>query len=248
LLLICNNKPFCHFSQGLGFLVKSLWNSIFHAMFIGHVGAAFAAKRFAPRTSLGTLVFATGFLDLIWPIFLIFGVEHVRIAPGITRVTPFDFYDYPISHSLLAVVGWSLVVGLGYFAVRRYRRDAWIVGLGVLSHWFLDWVVHRPDLTLWPGAKARYGLGLWNSLSATLAVEGAVFAIGLWLYRRETRPTNRVGTWALLSFVAFLVFAWMGAMFGGPPPGEKSMAWGGLSLWLIPVWAAWADRHRTSRA
>ena len=127
-------------------------------MFIGHVGAAFAGKRFAPKTSLGTLAFATGFLDLIWPVFLILGIEHVRIAPGITRVTPFDFYDYPYSHGLLPVVGWSIVVGLSYFAVRRYRTGAWIVGLGVLSHWFLDWVMHRPDLALWPGGSATMGL------------------------------------------------------------------------------------------
>lgn len=124
-------------------------------MFIGHVGAAFAAKRFAPKTSLGTLVFATGFLDLIWTIFLLFGIEHVRIAPGITRVTPFDFYDYPVSHSLLAVVGRSLAVALVYFAAKRYSTGAWVVGVCVLSHWFLDWIVHRPDLALWPGGNGR---------------------------------------------------------------------------------------------
>jgi hypothetical protein len=216
-------------------------------MFIGHFGAAFAAKRFAPRTSLGTLVFATGFLDLIWPIFLLLGVEHVRIAPGITRVTPFDFYDYPISHSLLAVVGWSLAVGFAYLAIRRYRAGAWMVGLGVLSHWFLDWIVHRPDLPLWPGGTGRYGLGLWNSLPATVAVESLIFAVGVWLYWSDTRTKDRIGTWALFSLLALLVVAWIGAMFGGPPPSVKAMTWGGLSMWLIPLWAAWADRHRASR-
>jgi hypothetical protein len=217
------------------------------ALFIGHVGAAFAAKRFAPKTSLGTLGFATGFLDLIWPIFLLLGIEHVRIAPGVTRVTPFDFYDYPISHSLLVVAGWSILVGLVYFAAKQYSAGAWVVGLCVLSHWFLDWIVHRPDLPLWPGGTARFGLGLWNSLALTLIVEGAVFAGGLWLYLRSTRVKDRAGTWALLSLAAFLIVAWMGALFGGPPPNEQAMAWGSLSLWLIPWWAAWADRHRTSQ-
>ena len=172
-------------------------------MFIGHVGAALAAKRYAPKTSLGTLAFATGFLDLIWPVFLILGVEHVRISPGITRVTPFDFYDYPYSHGLLPVVGWSLLVGLGYFAVRRYRAGAWLVGLGVLSHWFLDWIMHRPDLALWPGGSGHYGLGIWNSLPLTLIVEGAVFAIGLGLCicGRLKRPTVLApGRWFLFSF------------------------------------------------
>lgn len=216
-------------------------------MFIGHVGAALAAKRFAPKTSLGILVFATGFLDLIWPIFLILGLEHVRIAPGITRVTPFDFYDYPFSHSLLAVTGWALVVGLGYFAINRYRTGAWVVAFGVLSHWFLDWVVHRPDLPLWPGGMAKYGLGLWNSMPVTLAVESSVFAAGLWLYLATTRAKDHTGSWALLGLIVLLVAAWMGALFGAPPPSEKAVAWGSLSLWIVPFWAAWVDRHRASQ-
>ncbi len=217
-------------------------------MFIGHVGAAFAAKRFAPRTSLGTLVFATGLLDLIWPIFLLLGLEHVRIAPGITTVSPFDFYDYPISHSLLTVLGWSVIVGTGYFVFRRYSRGACVVGVCVLSHWFFDWIVHRPDLPLWPGGAGRYGLGLWNSWAASLSVEITVFAIGLWLYLRETRAIDRVGSVGLLSFVAFLLIAWAASLLGGAPPTVKALAWGGLALWLLPLWTAWVDRHRMARA
>ena len=188
-------------------------------------------------------MFATGFLDLVSPIFLLLGIEHVRIAPGITKVTPFDFYDYPISHGLFPVLGWSLLVGLVYFAARRYAAGAWIVGLGVLSHWFLDWVVHRPDLPLWPGS-ARYGLGLWNNWAATLILESAVFAGGVWLYLGATRARDRAGTLTLWGFILFLILAWMGALFGGAPPGERSVAWGSLSLWVVPLWAAWADRHR----
>jgi hypothetical protein len=40
-------------------------------------------------------------VDLLWPIFLLLGLEHVRIAPGNTRFTPLDFYDDPITHSTL---------------------------------------------------------------------------------------------------------------------------------------------------
>jgi LexA-binding, inner membrane-associated putative hydrolase len=216
-------------------------------MFIGHVGAAFAAKQFAPKTSLGTLVFATGFLDLIWPVFLLLGVEHVRIAPGITAMQPFDFYDYPISHSLLTVIGWAIVVGLGYFALRYYRQGAWVVAAGVVSHWFLDWVVHRPDLPLWPGGTGRYGLGLWNHWSAAITVELAVFAVGLSLYLGTTKAKDRAGTWSLASLVVFLLLAWGAALFRGAPPNERALAWGGLSLWLFPLWSAWADHHRPLR-
>jgi len=92
------------------------------SMFIGHFEVALAAKKAASRTSLGTLILAAQFIDLLWPIFLLLGLEHVRIAPGITKVSPFDFYDYPISHSLLMVVLWSVVLGGLYYAFRSPRR------------------------------------------------------------------------------------------------------------------------------
>ena len=52
-------------------------------MFIGHFGVALAAKKVAPRTSLGTLILAAQFLDFLWPVLLLLGLEHVRIAPGL---------------------------------------------------------------------------------------------------------------------------------------------------------------------
>src|SRR6202007_32751 len=100
-------------------------------MFIGHFGVALAAKKLTPRTSLGSLFFAAQFLDLLWPILLLAGLEHVRIVAGITRMSPFDFYDYPITHSLLTAAFWSVVVGSGYYLLRRNGRAAWIMGLAV---------------------------------------------------------------------------------------------------------------------
>src|SRR6186997_681775 len=128
-------------------------------MFIGHFGVAFAAKRPAPRVSLGTLFLAAQFIDLLWPVLLLLGVERVRIAPGITRVTPLDFEHYPISHSLLAVLGWAVLVGGAHFLLRRERRAALIVAALVLSHWVLDLLMHRPDLPLAPGATVLVGFG-----------------------------------------------------------------------------------------
>jgi hypothetical protein len=88
-------------------------------MFIGHFGVAFAAKKVAPQTSLGTLILAAQFLDFLWPLFLLLGIEQVRIAPGITRVSPLDFTDYPISHSLLMATVWAVVFSGVYYAQRR---------------------------------------------------------------------------------------------------------------------------------
>jgi membrane-bound metal-dependent hydrolase YbcI (DUF457 family) len=126
-------------------------------MFIGHFGVALAARRLAPRTSLATLIAASQTLDILWPAFLLVGLEHCRVAPGITRVQPLDFYDYPFTHGLVMAVFWALLFALIYHLVRKYAAGALVVGGLIISHWFLDWVVHRPDLPLlWNG-----GLKSW---------------------------------------------------------------------------------------
>jgi hypothetical protein len=150
-------------------------------MFIGHFGVGFAAKAIAPKTSLGSLFLAAQFVDLLWPTLLLVGLESMRIEPGITRVTPFDFVHYPISHSLLAVIGWAVLFTAAYSLLRRYPRGGIVLGLAVVSHWLLDLVFHRPDLPLYTGSEHLFGLGLWSSIGATLAVELPIFAGGLWL-------------------------------------------------------------------
>ncbi len=212
-------------------------------MFIGHFGVALAAKRLAPKTSLALLVFAAEFLDLIWPIFLLLGFEHVRVVPGITRVQPFDFYDYPFSHSLTMVLRWALAVGLIYFLVRRYMRGAWVLAALVVSHWVLDFIVHRPDLPLWPGGP-KVGLGLWNSWPGSISVELLLFGAGLWLYLNATRVSDRVGSWAIWTLIALLSLGWLAALFGPPPTDTHQLALGALIIWITVPWAAWADAHR----
>lgn len=212
-------------------------------MFIGHYGVAMAAKRAAPACSLGTLIFAAQLLDVIWPIFLLLGWEHVRIAPGITKTSPLDFQDYPISHSLLAAVAWSMLAALGYLFLRRYVRGAVVIALAVLSHWLLDYLVHRPDLPLWPyGAKV--GLGLWNSWIATVGLEVLFFGAGLLLYLRGMRAADAIGRYAFWSLIAFLFLGWVGSLFAGPPPSTTALAWGGIAMWITVPWGWWADRHR----
>jgi hypothetical protein len=93
-------------------------------MFIGHFGLGFAGRRIAPSLSLGTLFLSVQLADGLWPILLVLGLEHVRIVPGIMKLFPFDFYDYPISHSLVALLGWGIAAGGVYFMVRRNARAA----------------------------------------------------------------------------------------------------------------------------
>jgi hypothetical protein len=212
-------------------------------MFLGHFAVGFGAKKFAPRASLGTLFLAAQFIDLLWPTLVLLGVERVRIAPGITAVTPLDFEHYPISHSLIAVVGWALLFGAVYFLMRRDRRTSLVLALAVLSHWLLDWLSHRPDLPLFPGG-ARVGLGLWQSLPATLIVELGLFAVGVALYWRITRAADRIGRWALWSLVTLLLVIYVGNLFGAPPPDATAIGWVGQAQWLLIVWGYWLDRHR----
>src|SRR5436853_2354396 len=109
-------------------------------MFIGHFGVAFAAKRVAPQVSVGTTILAACFLDALWPILLLAGIERVEIVPGITRITPLDFVYYPWSHSLVAALVWGLLFAAAYWLLRRNARNASWLGLLVVSHWVLDWI------------------------------------------------------------------------------------------------------------
>jgi len=212
-------------------------------MFLGHFGLGFAGKRAAPALSLGALFLAVGWADLLFFPLALTGVEHFRIAPGATAVTPFDFYDYPISHGLVGLATWGLVLGSGCFFFRKQRLAAIVFGLGVVSHWFLDAFVHRPDMPILSGPP-YFGLGLWNSFPLTIAAEAVVFGLGLAIYLRTTRPLDRTGNWALWSLVAFLVVLWAASVAGPPPPSERVVEWSGIAMWLFVPWGYWIDRHR----
>lgn len=216
-------------------------------MFIGHFGVAFGAKRAAPPVSLGTLFLAAQFIDLLWPTLLLAGAETVRIAPGITTVTPLDFEYYPISHSLVAVLGWAILVGGVHFLLRREARAALVIAALVVSHWLLDLLVHRPDLPLAPGSSTLLGLGAWSSLPLTLLLEVPLFVVGVWLYLRSTVATDRQGSWALWALVGLLLVIYAANIFGSAPPSIAAIAWAGQLQWLLVVWAYWVDRHRAIR-
>ncbi|MGE0638952.1 MAG: hypothetical protein AB7G12_03625 [Thermoanaerobaculia bacterium] len=218
-------------------------------MFIGHFGVGFGAKRAAPAVSLGMLFLACQLADLIWPDLVLLGVERVEIAPGATAVTPLDFVSYPYSHGLATLALWGAALGLIYHLVRRGdRRAPLTLALVVVSHWLLDFVSHRPDMPLAPGLAERYGLGLWNSVAATVVVETVLFAAGIALYLRATAARDRTGVVALWSLVVFLYLVSLANLFGPPPPSVGAVAWVAQSLWLVVAWGFWVDRHRVARA
>jgi hypothetical protein len=213
-------------------------------VFIGHAAVGFASKAAAPRASLGWLLAAPFLLDFLWPVFVLLGIEQTTIERGPTPFLNFAFDSYPWSHSLAMAVVWAVLYGAFAHFFTQQAAVGVVAGLGVVSHWICDAIVHRPDLPLWPGSMVYVGMGLWNSVPLTLAVELSMFAAGVWLYTRATRPRDGSGRWALAALVAFLLAAYAGAAFGPPPPNMTAAAIGTLALLLLVPWAIWIDRHR----
>src|SRR5438094_2465562 len=194
-------------------------------MLLGHYGVAFAAKRVVPRTSLGTTVLAAQLLDELWPVFLLLGVEQVRVVPGLMAANPLEFVSYPYSHSLVGALVLSVLLGAIYYGVRRNGRSALIVGALVLSHWILDLPMHAPDLQLWPGSRVRVGLGAWNSLPLTIVLELIVFVPGVAISLGTTRARDRIRTWAPWAMIGFLVAIFVSGVVSAPPPSSRAVAW-----------------------
>lgn len=213
-------------------------------MFLGHFAVGFAAKRVVPKVSLGTLFLAVQLQDLIWPVLLLTGVEHVRISPGNTATTPLDFYDYPITHSLLGAVLLAAALGILYWLIRKSTGPAIVISFAAFSHWILDFITHRPDLPLTYGGEMKVGLGLWNSFGISIALEILIFSVGVFLYLKSTRPRNRTGTYAMTALIVLLLMIYSPAIFGPPPPSTGAIALAGNAMWLLVVFGYWVDRNR----
>ena len=216
-------------------------------MFVGHLAVSLASKVVEPRAPLASLVAASFGLDLLWPILVLSGVEKVSVDPGNTAFTPLAFDSYPWSHSLLMACIWGLIAAGITFGVCKVRRAALLVGAVVVSHWILDFVTHRPDLPLWPGGPG-FGLGLWNSIPATLLVEGGFFIAAIFVFARTFEARSRSGRWAFWSLVGLTGAIWISQPWSPPPPSSSAVAFAGLAMLLLPWWAAWIDKHRSSSA
>jgi LexA-binding, inner membrane-associated putative hydrolase len=213
-------------------------------MFIGHFGVGLGAKKIDSKPSLGTLFLAAQFLDLLWPVFLLLGIERVKIEPGLTPVNPLDFTYYPFSHSLLFALLWSLLFGIIYFLFKKDIKTSILLGVLVLSHWILDLIVHIPDLPLSPWSNIKVGFGLWNSAALTIIVEGLIFIVGAYYYFKVTKAKNKKGQISLWSLLIFLVMIYIVNLFGSAPPSVNAIAIAGLFQWLIIIWGYWIDRNR----
>ena len=222
-------------------------------MFLGHFGVALALKRAEPKLSLGTLFVAAQLTDLLWGAFLLLGWERVRIDPGYTAVTPLQFTEYPITHSLVGALAWSLVAAAVYYSwptrdTSRHWQASAIVGLAVLSHFPLDVLVHVPDLTIAGGETARLGLGLWRSVGATLAAELLVLGAGIAVYVAFRSRRHPVRHGRLAGLVAVLLAIYLLNLLGPPPPSVTAIGVADIvGLLALAAMAGWAD-HRAPAA
>jgi len=220
-------------------------------MFLGHYGVAFALKRAQPKLSLATLFVAVQLADLLWGIFLLLGWERVRIDPGFTAVTPLQFLEYPISHSLVGMTLWAMVGVAVYYSwptrdTSRHWQAAALVGVAILSHFPLDLVVHAPDLPIWDQDSPKLGLGLWNNPTATLLLELVTLVAGVAVYIgfRSRRHPARPGR--LAGLVLVLVAIYLISFYGPPPPSVTAIAVVDIAgLLLLAGFAAWVDRRPT---
>ncbi len=99
-------------------------------MFIGHYGVSLVAKRYNPTLSLAVLFLAVQFLDVLFSLFVLTGVEKMRIVHGFTAFNPYDLFFMPYSYSLLGALVWSAVFAIGFLGTLEpsRRRDCRGVG------------------------------------------------------------------------------------------------------------------------
>lgn len=214
-------------------------------MFVGHYAIAFGAKKYAPQVSLGLLFLACQLADLIWPSLVLLGIETFKIEPGNTVLTPLNFTHYPYSHSLLALLVWSVLLS-GIYALLQQgsKKTAMVIALVVVSHWLLDFLTHRPDMPITLNESILLGLGLWNLPIIVVSLELILFSLGVWVYARHTRALDKIGTYGLWGVVIFLVTIYIANIVGPLPPSVTAVAWSAQGLWLVVALGFWIDRHR----
>ncbi|RHX83692.1 hypothetical protein [Leptospira stimsonii] len=183
-------------------------------MFIGHYSVAFVLKKTVPKTPFWSLLVGVQFVDFLFMIFIMLGIEHMRLVPGFTASNPFDLYFMPFTHSLVAGIVWSLLVFIGFYFYKKSEdtsyqwKIALAVAFSVLSHYILDLPVHTPDLPVFKDSGTKLGFGLWNNLWLTVGIEASLTVVSFAYYFRGSRSGEGfLGRWGMLLLAGFfLVF------------------------------------------
>jgi hypothetical protein len=204
-------------------------------MFIGHWAPAMVAASRKDAPSLPTLFIAAQLVDWAFFLFLIFDIESMRMVSGISAMNPLDLYHMPYTHSLLGSAAWAAGFGVLIYAVSRNRSAAIIGALVVLSHWFLDLLVHVPDLTI-AGSPPKLGMGLWNHPAIEMPLELAITFGALWFYARKANPKTEVVLTLGAVLLALQAFNWFGPVETDVTLGTSLLA---LFAYGIVTLASW---------
>jgi hypothetical protein len=210
-------------------------------MFVGHYSAAFALKASQPRLPLWAMFLAVQAVDLGWALLVMAGVEKARVVPGFTAAFPVDLYYMPYTHSLLATAAWAAALGLAWYGWRRGdgRAAALAVAAAVASHWFLDLLVHAPDLPLY-GNQHKLGLGLWNYPLPELLLELVLLLGSAALYARAL-PQHARRAWSLAAVLSVVqAMHTLGPWLLNDERAVAAMALGGYLAFAAA--AAWVER------
>lgn len=213
-------------------------------MFAGHIGGAFAVARLERRVNVGALVAASLLLDFLLWLFILLGWESVAIPADFPRTHQPEFV-FPYSHGLLATVVWSGLAGALTFWLLPGRtsqkaRSALLVAGVVFSHWPLDALVHRPELPVAGATSTLLGIGLWNNMPVALVIEGAVVALGMYLFLPGCGISR--GKKRALAALSLLVLAFtvVGMTVAPPPPSVTAMAASSLgTIVVVSVLIGW---------
>lgn len=217
-------------------------------MFIGHFAPAFAAAAISPRAPrLGTLFIAGQLVDWGFFVFASLGIEKMRIEPGATVMVPFDLYYMPYTHSLLGSAVWAVIFGLIVTAWLRDAKAGALTATVVLSHWVLDFLTHRPDLTL-AGGNTAYGLGLWNVPALAIPLELLITLGAFWWYMRQTRGPIGQPLVLMAALLAMQAFNWLGPVPAGVGLALYLQALAAYALaTLLARWVGTNRKHRRPR-
>lgn len=212
-------------------------------MFIGHFAPAMIAARHKDAPSLPVLFIGAQLVD--WAFFglLLTGAEKMRVTPGVSVMNPMDLYHMPYTHSLLGTSAWSMLMFVALLIFGCSRKAAGIASLVVLSHWFLDLLVHVPDLTL-AGSPPKLGLGLWNHPLVEMPLELILTFGSLWLYAKVAKPKTL--PLAVLAGVMLLFQAvnWFGPVEPEVTTGTSLLAFVAFGLITLAAWWVYRSEGR----
>jgi hypothetical protein len=216
-------------------------------VFVGHYSASFLGKAAAPRVPLWAFLVAAQLVDVAWAVFVLVGIERFHLDPGLPS-NPLVLDFMPYTHSLLATVGWAALAAAAVWTVPHLRSvtAAVAVALVVCSHWVLDVLVHRPDMTL-AGGEPRLGLALWDQPFLAYAVEVGLLAGAavLALARRHADVAERR---AVVNGVAVLIALQTFTVLGPVPPDPTAMVLSVLATFVVVAWAAARAERRLATA